>query len=106
MTTRRIAKHTDHLLDDHVQIDRLPLWRPSTVERPISVDDIVRAFHVIDNPGESLAGLLDLGWFAAGPSQAGLGIEREPRNPPLDLLRQPRPQFSPHSPSAYALEIS
>src|SRR5260370_27152233 len=97
MTVCRIAKHNDHLSNDFVQIDRLPLWRSSTVERAISVDDTGRTFRGINDSRQGMAGLFKLGRLASHPSQAWLRIYHHPGDPLLYLMSQPPRQFSPPS---------
>src|SRR5277367_2947594 len=105
MTACRIAKHNDHLSNDFVQIDRLPLWRSSTVERAISVDDTGRTVRLIDDFRQGLAGPFKLGRLASDPLPAGLGMYHDRGDRLLDLVSQRRSQFSHHAHSVDPREL-
>src|SRR6266481_1750903 len=106
MTVCRIAKHNDHPSNDFVQIDRLLLWRSSTVERAISVDDTGRTFRGINDSRQGMAGLFKLGRLASHPLQAGLSIERDRGDRLLDLVSQRRSKFSHHDHSVDPRQLS
>src|SRR5215470_15063827 len=106
MSICRIPKHNDHLSNDFVQIDRLPLWRSLTVERAISVDDTHRTFRGINDSRQGMADLFKLGRLAPHPVQACLGIDSDRGDRLLDLVSQRCRKFSHHAHSVDPRELS
>src|SRR6266478_5243455 len=105
MTARRIEQQNDHLSNDFVEVDQLALRRPSPVERAISLDDAGGTLYVVDNSRYPLASLLNLGWLALQPWQAGSGIYCGCGYRLPDLVTQRCSQFSHHTHAVDAREI-
>ena len=58
MALRRIAQQINHLADDLVQIDQLPLRRLAAVKGAVAVDDMYRAVRFVDDVGGAVASVV------------------------------------------------
>jgi len=100
-----VAHQGDHLSNDLVNIDRLPLWSTLVEQEANSTDDLRRAGCVFHHSRRGSARFFHIRALAVEPAQAGVGIGKSGGNWLVHFVCEGSSQLSHRSDPADPCEI-